>query len=763
MKNFNSFQPRSSGVAKRLFTLAFGLVLMPLIVWATHFQYGSISWTKTTGNTVVFKVSQAWRLSEFGNPAIGATVNTGTFDFGDATFPASITLTVTSYNAEEDWFYGEATLTHTYGSPGIYTAFANNCCRINTLENNGDGNWRNQTTVYVFNGMSSPVSTITPIVDVPVNNAAYMFTIPAVDPDGNRMFFRFSNPEEAGPGFVQPDGLSINGSTGQMTFNTVGKSIGELYSTQVMITDGRAEVPLDFIIRISGVVGTPPFFVYPPTPPDGTVFTVNAGQTSSFTLQAADNDAGNNVTLSVAGAPVGFTFTPRLPTRDNPVSSVFSWTTTPANIGSYVLSFNAQDNTLQSASTSVTINVIQACNLSLSASITNVSCNSGNDGGIDLTISGAAGTPVILWSNNASTEDLSSLTAGTYSVTVTDENGCEITASYNVTAPTTALTSSVTVSTNVSCAGGSDGSAVVSAEGGTAPYQYTVGSTTNASGIFTGLPAGSFNYTVTDAKGCTSTGSFSISEPTALTCSISVSPNPTLAGQATNTIFLGYGPQSLNLTGSGGTGSYTYDWGSAGSGASVSVSPTVTTTYTLTVTDEKGCKSTCNVTICVVDIRVPGTNGKNVYLCHVPPGNIGNPQTMSVSINAVSTHLSEHSGDRLGQCRLVIPCNTTALLSSSAAKTSKVGMDQIINRSLEIQAFPNPAKRNFNIRLNGVTSTERISLQVVDAQGRLVEKRDNIIANQILQIGNNYKPGSYFIKVTQGGKTKTLSVIKAPN
>ncbi|RYZ29936.1 MAG: CHRD domain-containing protein [Chitinophagaceae bacterium] len=348
--------------SKKLFSLMIGVFLIPLVLYASHFRYGSISWTNASGNTVVFKISQAWRGDAFGPfPSVGSTVNTGEpFAFGDGG-SVSIVLTVTSVNNSENWFYGEMTVSHTYAAPGTYTASNASCCRISNLINNGDGNFRTATTVNVGSGNSSPVSSLVPIIDVPSNQAAATFPIPATDPNGSALSYRFATSAEAGPTFSQPSGLSINSSTGVLTFNTIGKSNGQLYSAQVIISDGSVIVPLDFIIRISNTTtGTSPYFVYPPTPTNAQVFNVVAGNNLNFNVQARDDDAGNTVTLSVAGAPIGSTFTPPLPSVGNPASTVFSWTPTLANLGSYILNINAQDNTLRSANTSVTINVISA-------------------------------------------------------------------------------------------------------------------------------------------------------------------------------------------------------------------------------------------------------------------------------------------------------------------------------------------------------------------------------------------------------------------
>src|SRR5207248_2279386 len=120
------------------------------------------------------------------------------------------------------------------------------------------------------------------------------------------------------------------------------------------------------------------------------------------------------------------------------------------------------------------------------------------------------------WSNGANTSSTTGLPAGTYSVIVTDNHGCTATCSYNVTEPT-ALSASCG-GTNVSCNGGSNGSASVVASGGTSPYGYSWSNGANTSST-TGLPAGTYSVIVTDSHGCTATCSYNVTEPTALSAS----------------------------------------------------------------------------------------------------------------------------------------------------------------------------------------------------------------------------------------------------
>ncbi|WP_199732263.1 beta strand repeat-containing protein, partial [Flavobacterium macacae] len=149
--------------------------------------------------------------------------------------------------------------------------------------------------------------------------------------------------------------------------------------------------------------------------------------------------------------------------------------------------------------------------------VTNVACSSGTNGAINLTPSGGTGPYTFNWGGGITSEDRTALAAGTYSVTITDANGCTATvAGITVTQPVNAITATAS-QINVSCNGGSNGTASVAASGGTGPYTYLWSPSGGTAATASGLSAGTYMVTITDANSCTTIRNFTITQPAALT------------------------------------------------------------------------------------------------------------------------------------------------------------------------------------------------------------------------------------------------------
>jgi len=218
----------------------------------------------------------------------------------------------------------------------------------------------------------------------------------------------------------------------------------------------------------------------------------------------------------------------------------------------------------------------------------NVSCKGANDGSINLTVSGGSPGYDYNWSAGDTTQDLDSIPAGQYTVTVTDTNGCVITGDTTLTEPPP-LQISATLSQyaggyNVSCYGASDGSIDITVNGGTTPYSYSWNGGASTSQDLTNIPADSFNVVVTDANGCTITLDTVLTEPPPLQDSISVSSY--IGGD--NVSCYGASDGSIDLTVNGGVSPYIYSW-NGGTDSTQDLTNITAGNYAVTVTDQNGC------------------------------------------------------------------------------------------------------------------------------------------------------------------------------
>jgi gliding motility-associated-like protein len=261
--------------------------------------------------------------------------------------------------------------------------------------------------------------------------------------------------------------------------------------------------------------------------------------------------------------------------------------------------------------TTVNSIVISEPSTALSASITasaNPSCEGSTTGTATVTAAGGTGAYTYLWSNGQTTPTATGLTAGTHSVTVTDVNGCTTQKTILLNDPT-GVSAMISASINVTCYGGANGSATVTATGGAGTYNYlwsaSAGSQTGATA--TNLPAGQHTVTVTGTGGCTAQAMVTITQPDVLIAEIISSSNINCKGGANGTA-------TVNAT--GGTTPYTYLWpASAASQTTATATALAFGTYVVTVTDKNGCQKTASVTITEPSVTLSGSATVVDVLC----------------------------------------------------------------------------------------------------------------------------------------------------
>ncbi|MGQ0826764.1 MAG: gliding motility-associated C-terminal domain-containing protein [Bacteroidota bacterium] len=286
-------------------------------------------------------------------------------------------------------------------------------------------------------------------------------------------------------------------------------------------------------------------------------------------------------------------------------SLTYSWsptgqtttTATSLSAGTYTVTVTDANGCTQSAS--AIVNNTNGPTAGISGTVTNVNCRGNATGSATVTATGGTGALTYAWNNGvtSTTGTAAGLTAGTYIVTVTDANGCSQAQTINITEPTAALVASINGQGNVGCTGSATGSASATGTGGTITYFYlwSNGQTSNS---ITGLTAGSYNVTVTDANGCTATQAVGITQPASAIIATASSTNANC----------GASNGSATVTASGGTGTLTYSWSPSGQTTTTATNLNAGS-YNVTITDANGCTGITSVNVSNTSGPVVGISG----------------------------------------------------------------------------------------------------------------------------------------------------------
>lgn len=265
----------------------------------------------------------------------------------------------------------------------------------------------------------------------------------------------------------------------------------------------------------------------------------------------------------------------------------YNWTTANGNIlsgantlmptvnaaGTYTLTVT---NTTNGCTASASVTVTEALPISLFVTTSDAACFGTPTGSANAIVTGGTGIFNYTWSNGVHVPNAFGLVAGTYTVTVTDGNNCSATASATIGQPASALTISVSA-TPQSAPGENDGTASVTANGGTGPYFFNW-SNGGTAPVLTGLAPGAYSVTVTDINGCTAISTANVNTANcALTASVTAS-NVACFGGATG---------SATVSVANETAPVQYDWSNGSTQATTN--GLVAGNYSVTVTDASAC------------------------------------------------------------------------------------------------------------------------------------------------------------------------------
>jgi len=413
--------------------------------------------------------------------------------------------------------------------------------------------------------------------------------------------------------------------------------------------------------------------------------------------------ANGSITLNGLGGTPGYTY------QWQPIVSTGN-SATGLTAGTY--SITLKD--LNGCTTLTTVTVTQPPLLTSTASSESVTCYGGSNGIIHSSAGGGTAPYTYVWSpSGISGQNVINVSAGVYTVTVTDSKGCTSTAQTTVLQPP-AVTLSITVA-NSTCSM-ANGQATVSVSGGIAPYTYQWTPIGGTAPVATGLPAGTYNVSVTDANGCVTVGGSILND--------NAGPNATML-TTTNVSCHGGTNGSATVGTSGGTGPFTYTWLPYG-GNSPTANGLAAGTYTVTVTDSNGCQSLATTSPAITEppliqisltptnvscfggsngqIQSTVTGGNPGYTYTWTPGGSSASQVTGLSAGTYTLQVADANGCiATQQATVTQPAVLTASISSSSNVSCFGGANG--TAAIQVNGGTAPYSYNWTSGSNGSTAT----------------------------------------------------------
>lgn len=384
--------------------------------------------------------------------------------------------------------------------------------------------------------------------------------------------------------------------------------------------------------------------------------------------------------------------------------------------------------------------------LSVTPSATAASCNQSN-GSASVVVSGGSGSYTYLWNNQATTSSISGVATGNYDVTINDGQGCTETETILVP-QNTSLTGSATT-TEVSCGQTNSGAIDLSVSGGTPGFTYSWSPGGASTQDLSGIAAGDYTVTVTDAGGCQFISTYTVDSENSMT----------VASNVEHETCKGYHDGSIDLTVTGSNGPFTYLW-TPGNGTTQDLSGLQGGNYSVVVTDQStGCSDTQTfnvqdgynypISITQSGDTLTATSAPN-YTWYLNGVEIPGATTQSIIITEGGNY---HVTVGSQNCEF----------ESNHIETSCICSNSIEDNSLfhGISVYPNPANEELNVVIT-LTSVEQASVTLIDLTGRrLWLKKENDKADNFawkIPVAD-IAAGNYFVQINVGGQTKSVKVL----
>lgn len=396
--------------------------------------------------------------------------------------------------------------------------------------------------------------------------------------------------------------------------------------------------------------------------------------------------------------------------------------------------------------------IIGGQNITSSFTAVNAACNGDSTGMATLTASGA-GSLSYAWSTGDTGTTVSNLASGWYNVDITDSAGCTVTDSVEITEPTELITSLTSI--DPVCPGGLDGSADLTASGGTVPYAYawTTGDTTED---LMGIGAGLYVVTTTDSNGCMNSDSAWILDPAAMVSNLAV----------TDISCNGEVDGAIDLSVTGGTAPYMYMWASGDTTEDIAaLGPG---TYSVAVTDSNGCALQDSAMV-----NEPAVLSHSASVTDETGGAMNGAIDLTVSGGTPAysyvwsgpgiflATTEDITGLAAGEYIVQVTDTNGCTVTDTFMVSDLVSLDPFAELDA-ISVYPNPFREGFTLNLGGLRA-EELQITLMDLSGRV------LIAEHATQVASGFtrayalkdlSQGMYMLEVKLDGQRKVFRVVR---